>query len=343
MLPRTPDEEGRTATPLELFFDLVFVVAVAFAASELHHAIVDGHVGDAVLSYALVFFLIWWAWMNFAWFASAYDTDDVPYRLAILIGIGGALILAAGVPDAFTARNFAEVTLGYVVMRFALVSLWLRAARSDPPRRGTALRHAAGVIVLQIGWVILLLAPDPLGLVGFLLLAVGELAVPIWAEHTLPTPIHREHIAERYGLLTIIVLGESIVAVSLTIQSVVSDLTDSLDLIIIAGGGLVIVFSMWWMYFDRPHADLLFSMPRAFAWGYGHYLVWATAAAVGAGLTVAIDHATGLGKIGSFGTGAALAIPAAIYVMTIWALHDRQRDGPSALVFVHRLPRWSSC
>lgn len=93
MIPRSPDQEGRKATPLGLFFDLVFVVAVAFAASELHHALVDSQFGDAVLGYLLVIFLIWWAWMNFAWFASAY-TDDVPYRVAILVGTGGALILA---------------------------------------------------------------------------------------------------------------------------------------------------------------------------------------------------------------------------------------------------------
>lgn len=94
MIPRSPDEEGRKATPLELFFDLIFVVAGAVAASELRHAFVDGQFGDAVLGYLLVIFLIWWAWMNFVWFASAYDTDDVPYRVAILVGIGAALILA---------------------------------------------------------------------------------------------------------------------------------------------------------------------------------------------------------------------------------------------------------
>jgi low temperature requirement protein LtrA len=80
MVGRSRDEEGRSATPLELFFDLVFVVAVAFAAAAMHHHVVEGVVGESIVRYLQVFFAIWWAWMNFTWFASAYDTDDVPYR-----------------------------------------------------------------------------------------------------------------------------------------------------------------------------------------------------------------------------------------------------------------------
>ena len=78
---RDATEPHRAATPLELLFDLSFVVAVAAAAAELHHGIAEDHVGVSVLRYLMVFFAIWWAWMNFTWFASAYDTDDVPYRL----------------------------------------------------------------------------------------------------------------------------------------------------------------------------------------------------------------------------------------------------------------------
>ena len=101
MGPRDRDEQDRSATPLELLFDLCFVVAVAQAADQLHHALVEGHIADGVVSYGSVFFTIWWAWMNFTWFASAYDTDDVPYRLLTLLQIGGVLLLAAGVADGF--------------------------------------------------------------------------------------------------------------------------------------------------------------------------------------------------------------------------------------------------
>jgi len=74
MSGRDPNEEHRAATPLELFFDLAFVVAVASAASELHHAIAEDHVVTGLVGFAVVFFAIWWAWVNFTWFASAYDT-----------------------------------------------------------------------------------------------------------------------------------------------------------------------------------------------------------------------------------------------------------------------------
>lgn len=151
MVPRDPVEEHRAATPLELFFDLCFVVAIAQAGDRLHHALGDGRVGEGVLAYALVFFAIWWAWMNFTWFASAYDCDDVLYRLATLVQITGALILAAGVPRAFDARDFGVAVLGYVVMRVALVTQWLRAAHANPAGRRTALRFAVGVAVVQGG------------------------------------------------------------------------------------------------------------------------------------------------------------------------------------------------
>ena len=135
MPPRDTHEEHRTATPLELFFDLTFVVAIAQAGSSLHHGLVDGDAGDALLSFPLVFFAIWWAWMNFTWFASAYDNDDVAYRLTVFVLMTGVLILAAGVPRAFDDQDFGVITLGYVVMRLAMVGLWLRAAAQHPEGR----------------------------------------------------------------------------------------------------------------------------------------------------------------------------------------------------------------
>ncbi len=93
----------------------------------------------------MVFFAIWWAWMNFTWFASAYDTDDVPYRLLSLLQMGGVLVLAAGVPAAFEHQNFFGITLGYFIMRIALVAQWMRAAVENPDGRTTAIRYAVGV------------------------------------------------------------------------------------------------------------------------------------------------------------------------------------------------------
>ena len=150
MIARDRGETHRASTPLELLVDLSFVVAVAQIASELHHSISEGHVADALPGYLMVFFAIWWAWMNFTWFASAFDVDDVPYRLLTFLQIAGVLVLAAGVPKAFEQNDFLAITIGYVIMRLAMVAQWLRAARSVPDERGVALRYAIGVSIVQI-------------------------------------------------------------------------------------------------------------------------------------------------------------------------------------------------
>src|SRR5262245_50111983 len=102
---RPPDEEHRTSTPLELFFDLCFVVAVAQASTSLHHALAADQLHDVLAGYPIAFFAIWWAWMNFTWFASAYDNDDVLFRIGVFVQIVGVLILAAGVPRAFAGGS----------------------------------------------------------------------------------------------------------------------------------------------------------------------------------------------------------------------------------------------
>ena len=101
MPPRDPGEEHRASTPLELLFDLCFVVAVGQASADLHHSLAAGHVWHGLAGYLSVFFAIWWAWMNFSWFASAYDRDDVLYRLLTLVQMAGVLVLATGVDAAF--------------------------------------------------------------------------------------------------------------------------------------------------------------------------------------------------------------------------------------------------
>ncbi len=328
MVARDPHEPHRVVTPLELLFDLCFVVAVAQVAARLHHGLAAGHAGPALLGYAMVFFAIWWGWMNFSWFASAYDCDDVPYRLTTLVQIAGVLTVAAGVPRAFDTLDFGVVTLGYGLMRAGLVTQWLRVARGDPPRRRTALRFAFGVSVCYAGWVSMVVMPPSWRLAAWCIMVPAELMVPIWAERGRPTPWHPHHIAERYGLFTIIVIGESVLSATLAIQAAVDAGGAGGPLLAIIGGGLLILFSMWWLYFDRPAHRLLSGRQYAFLWGYGHLFILASAAAVGAGLAVAVDHAVARESISHRTAGAAVAIPVAIYLVSVWAMHIRpHRDG----------------
>lgn len=328
LVSRDSAEEHRTSTPLELFFDLCFVVAVAAAAAELHHSEGDpGHLASGLLSYVMVFFAIWWAWMNVTWFASAYDCDDVPYRLSILVVITGALILAAGVRSAFEQRDFLVVTIGYCVMRTSLVLLWLRAAHDDEPHRRTALRMAAAVTLCQLGWVALLFVPDTVRMPLFAVLVVCELASPVYGERGGPTSWHPGHIAERYGLFTLIVLGESVLSGS-TALGVAVGRPDLLGQVWgIAVGGLLLVFSMWWKYFARSAEELLSSSRQAFIWGYGHLVVFAAAAATGAGIAVAVDQAVGGSQLSTTAAAACVTVPASIYVVTVWWLHLRPQEG----------------
>jgi low temperature requirement protein LtrA len=332
MVARPPDEEHRSATVLELFFDLCFVVAVAQAAASLDHQVADGHVGDGVVGYATVFFAIWWAWMNFTWFASAYDTDDVVYRLTTLVQISGALILAAGVPAAMDGGDLTVITAGYVVMRLAMVAQWLRAAGSDPPHRRSSLRYAAGITAVQVGWVLRLLLPEGPGYAGFLVLAACELAIPIWAERAAPTTWHPRHIAERYGLFTLIVLGECVLSSTLAIQTALDEDAALADLATTAAGGLLTVFAMWWLYFAKEAHEFLTSLRAGIVWGYGHYLVFSSAAAVGAGLAVNVDYVTHHAAVGPRTAAAAFTIPVALFLLAVWALQVRP----------HHLGRWPS-
>lgn len=220
MLARDTAERHRVSTPLELLFDLCFVVAVSAAGVQLHHSLGEGDAGHGIVLYLVVFFSIWWGWVNFTWFASAFDTNDVPYRIATFVQILGALVVAAGVPAAWH-DDMTTMVVGYLLMRLSTVGQWLRVARQDPLYRSPALRSAVGITVVQVGWVLRLAVPEPWFVPSFLTLLVAELVVPVWAERTIATtwPWHARHISERYGLFTLIVLGESVLAASNALQA----------------------------------------------------------------------------------------------------------------------------
>ena len=333
MTGRAPDEHHRAATTLELLFDLIFVVAIAFAGAELHHAIAANHAAHGVMGFMMVFFAIWWAWIGFTWFASSFDTDDVPYRIMVLVQMAGALVIAAGVPSAFEHSDFKVVTAGYAIMRIASVVQWLRAAYQAPARRATALRYAMGVFVVQIGWGALLFVPQSVWWGAYFLMIAAEFAVPLWAERAGMTPWHPHHIAERYGLLTIIVLGESILAAANAIQKGLGANLLSVNFALFCIGALLVVFCMWWLYFEDEVADRLQDYRTAFLWGYGHYFIFAAAAAAGAGLAALVDARMGLAQASDLTVGFGLAIPVAIYVFFTWLMHKRVSQPKGTWVF----------
>jgi low temperature requirement protein LtrA len=327
MSARVTDEPHRAATQLELLFDLTFVVAVAAVVAQFGHEVAAGHASEAVGPFLQVFFAIWWAWMNFTWFASSYDTDDVPYRLLTLLQMSGVLVLAAGVPSAFGAGDYRGITFGYLIMRVGLVAQWLRAAREDLDGRDTALRYASGISTVEVLWLVRQLVaelgalPEPALVAVFLVLVAAELAVPLWAEHSRGTSWHPHHIAERYALFTIILLGESVYAVSTGVADAL-EVGSPVSLVVVAGSGLVLLFALWWLYELEPSGDGLSTRPgRSFLWGYGHYGIFAALAALAAGLEVAVRQAGAQNALSPLATGYAVAVPTAAFLILLGVSH----------------------
>lgn len=334
LLPRDPTEAHRVASPLELFTDLCFVVAISQVASALHVHLSEGRGGRGILGFAMVFFAIFWAWLNFSWFASAYDNDDVGYRLLTLLHVLGSLVLAAGIPG-MVDGDFALGVLGYLIMRSSLVVQWLRVAADDPPRRETARRYATGIVVVQLGWVAFIFLPHAFEVPAFSIGVVAELLVPVWAERAGVTPWHPHHIAERYSLFYVIVLGETVLSTTVAIQQALTAHELHAGLISVVAGGVLIVFNIWWLYFSRNDGEALARVHDrynhdTFLWGYGHYFLFAAGAAIGAGLAARVDVWRHNSASSHVETAFAVTVPVAIVLATMWTicarLHDKSRQ-----------------
>src|SRR4051812_48724813 len=336
---RDPEEDHRASTPLELLFDLTIVVAFGTAADELAHYLAEGHAGAGVVGFLLASFAVTWAWLNYSWFASAYDTDDWVFRLATMIQMVGVIVIALGLAPMFASLdhgatlNTHVVVGGYVIMRVALLSLWWQVSRHDPDRAPAARAYITGVGLAQLGWVAVALADVPVGasLALFFALIGVEMAAPFLAERKAQTPWHPHHIAERYGLLVIITLGEVILGTVAALNAVVhGEAGWSVDAALLALAGVGLAFGCWWAYFVVPWGEALVRhRRRAFPFGYGHLLIFAPLAAMGAGLRVAASALEGEAGIGATATVLSVAVPVAAYVTVfylLYALVIRVRD-----------------
>ncbi|HEV8045478.1 MAG TPA: low temperature requirement protein A [Rubrobacter sp.] len=351
---RDPSEENRTSTWLELFFDLCFVVAVAALAKGLH----DDPTFGGALRFAAFFIPVWWAWMGFTWYATAFDNDDVVYRTTLLGAMLCILWLAASVYGLYKGETSSFV-LAYVAMKLLLVGLYARAWRDAANVRQFAGMYALGNAVGAMIWLSSLLVPVP-GRYGIWALALlVELITPILAVGVAyrgtsyaPRVFHPEHIPERYGLFTLIVLGESVLAVAAGTAG-----TGWYPTVVVTGVfGFVIAACIWWLYFDYVESSALGLGSRAaFFWGYGHLFVYASIAAFGVGIQLAIEGAaqppelasavasaagvpTGGGE-GEYGAGARgiLGISAAVYLLAISFIHWVNRHSLDDRVVFARL------
>lgn len=320
------DVEDRRATWLELFFDLCFVAAVAALANELAHDITI----EGLLRFVALFVPVWWAWMEFTWFATAWDNDDLFHRLSMLLAMLLGIVLAAGIPRTWHGDDTVFV-LAYAAMQFLLVVMFLRVL----PYAGEARRLARNYLLTDLLggmiWLASLAMPAPgryavWGL-GMLVLLVGPIvAVRSYAGQ----PFDSKHIPERYGLFTIIVLGEGVVAVTAALSEVAHFNTAAIVTAVLSFG---IASAIWWTYFETVTATALSRerLGAAFLWGYGQFFAFSgiAAAAVGAELAIvaaAEDHV--------FDVAARLALcggPAA-FLLALAAIHHVTVDGWDAVI-----------
>jgi len=322
LIARRIDEQDRASSPLELLFDLTFVVAIAQVVAQVAHRIEEASITETVVPFGLAFFGIWWAWMNFTWFSSGYDNDDALYRVATMIQMIGVLVLGSGVPAAFEHGDYSAMTLGYFVMRLGLITQWTRAAIEDPKHRRSSVRTIVGYGTLQAGWLARLLLPEQWGIPVALILVVLELLVPLWAARAGDPGWNPGHIAERFGLFTIILLGESVLAAMTGFQRAYTENGLSVQLVTVALSAVVTLFALWWLYYLQPAARGLAERRRfSYIWAYGHYATFAALGMLGAGLEVAVASTSEDSHIPAWVIGLAVTLPVSSFLVALWGLN----------------------
>jgi low temperature requirement protein LtrA len=231
--------EGERVTPLELFFDLVFVLAITQCTALMSQHPTWTGLGQGVL----VLGVLWWSWVGYAWLTSVVDPEEGAVRFVIFASMAAFLIVAITVPEAFGGLAL-QFALAYGVVRYAQIGLFLLASRDDAALRrsivGLAVSTTAGVGLLigasfldglaQSGVWVLALALDMAG--PFFFGSQGWKLVP-------------GHFAERHGLIIIIALGESIVAIGAGAHAHLT-----LGIATAAVLGIALSAALWWMYFD---------------------------------------------------------------------------------------------
>lgn len=268
---RTLETDERSATWTELFYDLVFVVAVARLGARFLHDLT----WSGFFEFAALFTILWWAWASFTFFADRYDTDDPGQRLlavAQMIGVAG-MAAALGLGDQHLDTISRQFAASYAGVRFALVVMYARAWRNVPETQTLVGGYLKGFVVEVVIWTISIVAPAPW---RYVLWAIGlaiSFATPwLMRREQVRVPLSVSHLPERFGLFTILVLGESIAAVVAGIEH--EDWAISPAAVGIAG--VVLATGLWWVYFDNLEGSVVRRDPdkehdwHPTAWIYSH-------------------------------------------------------------------------
>jgi low temperature requirement protein LtrA len=324
-------ERTGLATPLELLFDLTFAISFGLAASQFAYRLAEGHYAAGLLGFGFASSCISWAWINFSWFASAYGIDDRIFWIATIAQTIGVLILGLGLPDMFDSIEHGErldtsvMVLGYVIMRAALASQWLRAAQQHPARRRACLTYAIFVSLAQVGWVTQIFLDLSVGAAFTLIciLLVIELAGLLLAERTdRGTAWDFHHIAKRHGVFATVTLARTAVGMAAGLSAIVEEQGWTRDAALVGIAGVGLTCGMWWVYYLMPSASVLHThRNRAFIWGSGQMLIVTALVATGAGLQVTASFIEDKAHISPLATVLFVAVPVTVFLGLIYALH----------------------
>jgi low temperature requirement protein LtrA len=322
---RTTGEEGaeRRATWLELFFDLVFVIAI----TQLAHELVLDQSTEGFLRFAGLFVPVYVAWQGYSFYADRFDTDDLLLRVAFFVAMLAIAAMAVLIHDVASGLNTGGFALAYAVLRSIMLGLYWRAWRAVPEARPLIRFYGTGYSIGVAVWLASLAVDPPTRYVMWGIGLALDLSLP-----PLATRIHRRvptsgsHVPERWALFTMIVIGESVVAVALGTAG-----TDwRLDSAVTAILGFAAVAATWWLYFDRQ-ADVVLRGTTAtvVVYSYAHLPLLMGLAAMSAGVALLIERAAQ----DHLGTGATAAFLGGVvlFLVSLIATRSLTVGGPHRL------------
>ncbi|MBL8293032.1 MAG: low temperature requirement protein A [Bryobacterales bacterium] len=338
---RTGAHTPRRATWNELFFDLIFVAAV----SEVGKPLSAGYTLDGVLRYCFLFVLIWWAWSGHTLFTTRFQSDDLAQKLFTLVQGFIAAVMAANARDALDSRSSAGFGAAYAGMRLVLVFQYLRARRI-PETRTLTTRFALGFGIAALIWIGSALTEAPQRYWLWALALSVDFATPWIAErHGMHVPPHAEHFPERYGLFTIILLGEFIAEV---MRGISSQEYWSLPAASTAFGGMAFVFFLRWLYFDgaggasERHVHTPEQARRFKVWNYAHLPLFLGLGVAGVGMKhlIALQEGRQLHPIEALIFGASVTV-AMLALATIGFVSKRAEPVRESSLPSHQAPHYA--
>jgi low temperature requirement protein LtrA len=283
---RTDEEEHRERRTswLELFYDLIFVAVI----SHLSQVLSRGVTPASVTAFVVLSIPVWWVWVGGTLYNERFEADDVSHRLIVFIQMVPVIGLAVNIGDAFGARGD-QFIVAYVASRLLIIFLWLRGGYHDRSARPLTTRYATGFAIGAALWAFSYFTPAP---VRYWLWTAGlsvDLVTPLFTlrqQSRLPA-LSASHLTERFGLFTMIVLGEAVLAV---VTGVAARTTLPLAVAVAANLGLALAFGLWWIYFDQATRALRGPNIRwRFAWDYLHLPLTMSLVAAGAGIRLLVS------------------------------------------------------